>query len=331
MNLEDFVVPRVKVEEDQEHNYCKFIIEPLERGYGITIGNSLRRVLLASLYGASITSVKFDGIYHEFSAIPGVVEDMSEVILNLKGVRIKPFQRKGKKVIYEGEGPKEVLAQDLIQDNELQVLNPSHHIMTLQMGAKVQMELDVDIGRGYVLAEENKKPDSPIGTIAIDSIFSPVCKANLTVEDARVGHITDYDRLILEIWTDGSITPEEALASAADILIQHFSIFTTKKHSALLFSSLKDNQQVEEIKKTLSRSVQELDLTVRSFNCLKAANIKTIGNLVSKTESEMLKNRNFGKKSLEEIKGVLSSMGLSFGLNVKEYLSPEEEETPAEE
>lgn len=298
--------------------YAKFAAEPFERGFGITIGNSLRRILLSALQGAAITSVKIDGVLHEFSTIPGVKEDATEILLNLKEVRLK-LHTEGPKVIrVKAEGPKVVKAGDIITGEAVEILNPDHHLATLSREAKLSMEMMVKTGKGYVPAERNKEEGQPIGTIPLDAIFSPIKKVNYTVTNARVGQITDYDKLTLEVWTDGSINPEEAVAQAAKILKEQLSIFITFEEEEDL-ESLREQDDKESFNENLFRSVDELELSVRSANCLKHANIKLIGDLVQKTEAEILATKNFGRKSLNEIKELLSGMGLNLGMKLDNW------------
>jgi DNA-directed RNA polymerase subunit alpha len=298
--------------------YGKFTAEPLERGFGITVGNSLRRTLLSSLQGAAITSVKIDGVLHEFSTIPGVKEDATEILLNLKEVRLKLHTEGAKTIRIKADGPKEVKAGDIITGEAVEILNPDHHIATLSRDAKLSVEMTIKTGRGYVPAERNKEESQPIGAMAIDSIFSPIKKVNYTVTNARVGQITDYDKLTLEVWTDGSIAPEEAVAHAAKILKEQLAIFITfeEEEEAEGTKEPEDNQLLNE---NLFRSVDELELSVRSANCLKHANIKYIGDLVQKTEAEILATKNFGRKSLNEIKEILTDMGLSLGMKIDNW------------
>lgn len=312
-------MPRWEKDEDvSTDDYGRFVIEPLERGFGATVGNSLRRVLLSSLEGDAITSFRIEGVQHEFSAIPGVVEDVSEIVLNLKSVRLKLHGTKEKKSVrIKAKGKKTLTAANLAVDEEILILNPDQHLLTMNQGAKLEAEIEIGRGRGYVSAEQNKTEDQPIGTICIDSIFSPVEKVNIAVEDARVGQTTDYNRVILEIWTNGGLLPEDALASAAKILIRHFNIFV-KAEADEEYARAARTEEAEEIKKYLDKTVNELELSVRAANCLRAANISNISELVQKTESEMLKYRNFGKKSLEEIKAVLIGMNLDFGMDLSE-------------
>jgi DNA-directed RNA polymerase subunit alpha len=298
--------------------YGKFAAEPLERGFGITVGNSLRRILLSSLQGAAITSVKIDGVLHEFSTIPGVKEDATEILLNLKEVRLKLHTEGAKTIRIKADGPREVKAGDIITGEAVEILNPDHHIATLSRDAKLSVEMVIKTGRGYVPAERNKEENQPIGAMAIDSIFSPIKKVNYTVTNARVGQITDFDKLTLEVWTDGSIAPEEAVAHAAKILKEQLAIFITfeEEEEAEGTKEPEDNQVLNE---NLFRSVDELELSVRSANCLKHANIKYIGDLVQKTEAEILATKNFGRKSLNEIKEILTDMGLSLGMKIDNW------------
>ena len=313
-------MPKWEKDEDvSTETYGRFVIEPLERGFGATVGNSLRRVLLSSLEGDAITSVRIEGVQHEFGAIPGVVEDVSEIVLNLKSVRLRLHGTKETKTIQlSAKGKTTLTGADLAVDEEVLVLNPDQCLLTLNQGAKLEIEIEIGRGRGYVSAEQNKRDDLPVGTICIDSIFSPVEKANFIVEDARVGQTTDYNRVILEIWTNGGLLPEDALASAAKIIIRHFNIFV-KAEADEDYGRAARSEEAEEIKKYLDKTVNELELSVRAANCLRAANISNISELVQKTEPEMLKYRNFGKKSLEEIKAVLIGMGLDFGMDLSDY------------
>ncbi len=300
--------------------YGKFTAEPLERGFGITIGNSLRRILLSSLQGAAITSVKIDGVLHEFSTIPGVKEDVTEIILNLKEVRLKLHTEGPKTIRVKAEGPMVLKAGDIITGDAIEILNPDHYLATLSKDAKLSMEMTVRMGRGYVPAERNKDENQPIGTIPMDAIFSPIKKVNYTVTNARVGQRTDYDRLVLEVWTDGSLTPEEAITEAAIILKDQLSIFIRFEEEELEEPEpSEEERQIEALNENLFRSVDELELSVRAANCLKHANIRLIGDLVQKTEAEILATKNFGKKSLNEIKEILASMGLSLGMKIDNW------------
>lgn len=311
----ELIRPR-KIEVDADtltDRYGKFVGEPFERGYGITLGNALRRVLLSSLQGAAIVSVRFDQVLHEFSTIPGVYEDMAEIILNLKEVRLKMDGTAPKTMHIDAKGPTEVRAGDIIHDDSIKILNPELHIATLGEGAVLKGDLNVKIGRGYVPADKNKEEGLPLNTIPIDSIFSPIRKVNFTVTNARVGQITDYDKLTIEIWTDGSVRPDDALAYAAKILKEQLSIFVNFEEEE---EEEKEDQAMAELLEKFRIPVEELDLSVRSANCLRSANIKTIGDLVQKTEVEMLKTKNFGRKSLNEIKEILAEMGLKLGMSI---------------
>ncbi len=323
-----FLIKPQKMEKDEKSysaTYGKFTYEPLERGYGITIGNALRRVLLSSIEGAAITSVRIEGVAHEFSALPGVIEDVTDIILNLKQVRFKLHSEAPKVVRIEKEGEGEVTAGDIIGDGTIEVINPAQHIATLTKEGKLYMELSVNKGRGYVPAERNKNEEQPLGTIPIDSIFSPIRKVNFTVRNARVGQITDYDKLILEVWTDGSITPEKAISQAARILVEQLEFFLVPEDK--LRSQPKEEESEEEKEAfpvdLLYQSIDELDLSVRALNCLKNANINLIGELVQKTEAELLKTKNFGRKSLMEIKNILAQMGLNLGMKLDNFPDPE--------
>jgi len=310
-----------RLEADKETltpSYGKFVAEPFERGFGITIGNSLRRILLSSLQGAAIASVKIDGVLHEFSTIPGVKEDATEILLNLKEIRLKLHTDGPKTIRVKAEGPKVVKAGDILTGEAVEILNPDHLIATLSRDAKLSMEMMVKMGKGYVPAERNKEEDQPIGTIPIDAIFSPIRKVNYTVTNARVGQITDYDKLTIEVWTDGSINPEEAVAHAAKILKEQLSIFITFEEEEEV-EGVKEAEDSEVLNENLYRSVDELELSVRSANCLKHANIKLIGDLVQKTEAEILATKNFGRKSLNEIKELLTDMGLSLGMKLDNW------------
>jgi len=307
--------------------YGKFAAEPFERGFGITIGNSLRRILLSSLQGAAITSVKIDGVLHEFSTIPGAKEDVTEIILNLKEVRLKLHTEGPKTIRLRAEGPKVLKAGDVVTGDAVEILNPDHYIATLSRDGKLSMEMVVKMGRGYVPAERNKEENQPIGTVPMDAIFSPIKKVNYTVTNARVGQITDYDKLTLEVWTDGSINPEEAVAHSAKILKDQLSIFITfeeEEESETAYSE--EEEEKEAFNENLLRSVDELELSVRSANCLKHANIKLIGDLVQKTEAEILATKNFGRKSLNEIKEILAEMGLSLGMKLDNWPPKKSEE-----
>jgi DNA-directed RNA polymerase subunit alpha len=317
-NWREFIRPRrLEVEEDSHTNtYGRFSCEPLERGFGTTLGNSLRRVLLSSLYGAAITSVRISGVLHEFSTIPGVREDVADVVLNLKEVRLR-MHSEGPKVLRahkKGEGV--LLAGDLVSDSQtVELMNPEHVICMLGAEADVEIEATVSSGKGYVLAEKNKTEEMPIGTIPIDSIFSPIRRVNYTVTPARVGRETDFDRLNLEVWTDGALDPTDAVAYAAKILKEQLSIFINFEETREVLPATAE--EPEPLNAALFRSVDELELSVRSANCLQNANIRFIGELVQRTEAEMLKTKNFGRKSLNEIKETLTSLGLSLGMTIE--------------
>ncbi len=321
-NWKNLIKPK-KLEFDQDTRtnfYGKFSCEPLERGYGITIGNSLRRILLSSLQGASIVSVQTDGVLHEFSSIAGVVEDMTDIILNLKGVLLKLNVAESQIIRIDASGEGEVKAGDIITNDKVEILNPDWHIATLNKDGRLKMEMKVKLGMGYIPAERNKDDDDPIGTIAIDAIFSPIKKVSYTVTNARVGQITDYDKLTMEIHTNGSIQPEEAVAHAAQILRDQLSIFVDFEEHIEEEEKQETGREVKEkLHENLYRSVDELELSVRSANCLKNADIKLIGELVQKTENDMLKTKNFGRKSLNEIKEILTEMGLSLGMKAEGF------------
>jgi DNA-directed RNA polymerase subunit alpha len=303
--------PKIEcVEINEKKDYAKFVVEPLEKGLGITLGNSLRRVLLSSLPGAAVTSVKIDGVLHEFSTIPGVVEDVTDIILNLKMLALKLHSDEPQVIYLEASGEGEVTAGDIQLNSDVEILNPELHIATLDTGAKLSMEIAVEKGRGYRPSEKNRKEEHVIGVIPVDSIFSPIQKVNYTVSDTRVGQITDYDRLVLELWTDGTIHPDEAVSLSAKILSDHFKLFIglTEKIGDV---EIMVEKEEEERDKILDMSIEELDFSVRSYNCLKRAGINTVGELIQKTEEEMMKVRNLGKKSLEEVDDKLKSLGLS--------------------
>ena len=308
----EFEKPNIEcLEIDETNNYAKFVCEPLERGYGVTIGNSLRRILLSSLPGCAITSVKIEGVLHEFSTIPNVVEDVPEVIVNLKNVRLKfdGNEEKTLRINFKGEG--EVTAADIESDGTVEVLNPDLHIATVAEGGSLVMELTADRGRGYNSSEKNKKPNQDISVLPIDSIYTPVKKVNYHVENTRVGQMVDYDKLTIEVWTDGSLKAHEALSLAAKVMTGHLELFidlseTTKNTQVMV------EKEESKKEKVLEMSIEELELSVRSYNCLKRANISTVEDLISKSESEMMKVRNLGKKSFDEVTAKLHSLGLDF-------------------
>ncbi len=291
-------------------NYGKFIVEPLERGYGTTLGNSLRRILLSSLPGAAVTSVKIDGILHEFSTIPGIKEDVTEIILNLKKLAIRLNNENEKRVIINEVGPKEVTAADILVDSDIEIFNPELHIATLDDGASLVMEISMARGRGYVPAEMNKDENTPISVIPTDSIYTPVRKCNFTVENTRVGQVTDYDKLILEIWTDGSVTPSEGVSIGAKIMQEHLNLFVELNDTAEGMEIMVEKEENQK-EKALEMTIEELELSVRSFNCLKRAAINTVEELTHRSEEDMMKVRNLGKKSLDEVKKKLEELGLS--------------------
>ncbi len=332
MNWQEMIRPE-KIQAVRQPAYGKFVCEPLERGFGVTIGNSLRRIILSSLYGAAIVSVRFDKVMHEFSVIPGVLEDVSEIILNLKEVRLKispeadPKIRRTLRIEAEGEG--NVSAGNIVStDGSLTILNPQLHIASLSAGAQLKMEMAVRTGKGYSLAENNKEENAPLGTIPIDAVFSPIRRVSYVVGNSRVGQRTDYDKLTVEIWTDGSIRPEDAVAYSAKILKEQLALFINFDEELEPEPDRRsDEQQKPQFNENLYRSVEELELSVRSANCLKNAEISKIYQLVSKTEAEMLKTKNFGRKSLNEIKEVLSDMGLSLGMKLEGFVAPEERST----
>lgn len=303
--------PKIEcVEMSEENNYARFVVEPLERGYGITLGNSLRRILLSSLPGAAVTSVKIDGVLHEFSTIPGVKEDVTDIILNLKNLCLKVYSDEEKVMRIEAKGDQMVRAGDIIHDADMEILNPDLHIATLSGNSRLFMELNVSKGRGYVAAEKNKKGDHIIGVIPVDSVFTPVRKVNFTVENTRVGQRTDYDKLTLEVWTDGSIRPDEATSLSAKIMGEHLRLFIglTETVNDVEIMVEKEEEQKDKI---LEMTIEELDLSVRSYNCLKRAGINSVEELVQRNEEDMMKVRNLGKKSLEEVINKLRELGLS--------------------
>ena len=308
----EFEKPNIKcLEIDNDKNYAKFVCEPLERGYGITIGNSLRRILLSSLPGSAITGVKIEGVLHEFSTIPNVVEDVPEIIVNLKNVRLKLDKNEEKtlRINFKGEG--EVTAGDIMTDGTVEVLNPDLHIATVSEGGSLVMELTAEMGRGYNTAEKNKKENQPLGVLPIDSIYTPVKKVNYSVENTRVGQMVDYDKLTIEVWTDGSLKPYEALSLAAKVMTGHLDLFIDLSEATKNTQVMIEKEEFKK-EKVLEMSIEDLELSVRSFNCLKRANISTVEDLTNKTESDMMKVRNLGKKSLDEVTNKLHSLGLDF-------------------
>jgi len=330
-NWRELIKPKsISIEEDSRtHSYGKFVCEPLERGFGITIGNALRRILLSSLQGAAIVSVKFDDVVHEFSTIPGVREDVTDVILNLKQIKLRLVDSEDTVIRLSKEGEGAVTAQDIETDGAVEILNPEQHIATLNKEAKLGMEMVVKMGKGYLSTETVKSGEQAIGEIPVDAIFSPIQKVNYVVTNARVGQITDYDKLTLEIWTDGSVTPEDALAYAAKILKEQMQPFINFQEEPEPLETV-EHEDEEKLNANLFRPVSELELSVRSANCLKNASITYIGELVQKTEAEMLKTKNFGRKSLNEIKGILEEMGLSLGMKLDNFPLPKKTESPSE-
>jgi len=319
-NWRDLIRPKaLQVEsETLTEYYGKFTCEPLERGFGVTVGNSLRRVLLSSLQGTAITAVRIDGALHEFTTIPDVAEDVTDIILNLKELVFKSASSRAQVLRLERDSAGTVTARDIHATDSIQVLNPDHPIATLSKGGKLSMELTVSSGRGYVPADRNKQVNMPLGTIPIDSLFSPIRKVNYTVTNARVGQITDYDKLTLEVWTNGSVRPDDAVAYAAKILKEQLTIFINFEEEDEAAAAAAASQE-EPLNENLFRSVDELELSVRSANCLQNANITLIGELVQKTEAEMLKTKNFGRKSLKEIKEILTEMGLQLGMKIDNW------------
>ena len=308
----EFEKPNIEcLEVDDTNNYAKFVCEPLERGYGVTIGNSLRRILLSSLTGCAITSVKIEGVLHEFSSIPNVVEDVPEIIVNLKNVRLKFTENEEKvmRINFKGEG--EVTAADIVTDGTVEILNPDLHIATVSEGGQLIMELTADMGRGYSPSDKNKKPNQDISVLPIDSIYTPVKKVNYQVKNTRVGQMVDYDKLIIEIWTDGSLKAHEALSLAAKVMTGHLELFIDLSEATRNTQVMIEKEESKK-EKVLETSIEELELSVRSFNCLKRAGIATVEDLTNRSESDMMKVRNLGKKSLDEVIAKLHSLGLSF-------------------
>ncbi|MDK2798980.1 MAG: DNA-directed polymerase subunit alpha [Clostridiales bacterium] len=307
--------PKIEcIEVSDDNTYGKYVVEPLERGYGTTLGNSLRRILLSSLPGVAATSVKIDGVLHEFSTIPGVKEDVTEIILNIKNLAAKIYSDESKVVYIEAEGEGEIKAKDIKIDADVEILNPDLHIATLNEDAKLYMEITLSKGRGYVSAEKNKLPGQPIGLIPVDSIYTPVHKVNYTVENTRVGQVTDYDKLTLEVWTNGTIKPDEAISLGAKILSEHLNLFIDLTDHARNTEIMVEKEETKK-EKVLEMTIEELDLSVRSYNCLKRAGINTVEDLISRSEEDMMKVRNLGRKSLEEVINKLDALGLSLAPN----------------
>lgn len=325
MMWSDFQKPK-KLEYDAETltpTYGKFIAQPFERGFGTTIGNALRRVLLSSVEGAAVTAVKVEGVLHEFSSLTGVVEDMTDIVLNLKQIAFRLHGRGEKTLFLQKKGPGVVTAADIDADPDVEILDENAYIATLSKEGSLNMELRLKIGRGYVVADKNADPDLPLGYITIDSIHSPVRRVNYHVEGARVGQITDYDRLILEVWTNGAVSPQESISMASSLLSEHLSIFASVQAGVPEEHDVIEADIDPRMGELLSKPIEELDLSVRSANCLKNANIRTLGDLVQRSEREMLATKNFGRKSLDEIRDVLNGMGLSFGMSTKGEKRPE--------
>lgn len=310
----EIVKPTITKEIDENGHYGKFVVEPLERGYGTTLGNCMRRILLSSLPGAAITSVKIDGILHEFSTIPGVKEDVTEIILNLKRLAVRINGDENKRAIINAVGPKEVTAADIIVDADTEIFNPDLHIATLADNATLVMEMNLTSGRGYVPAEQNKKESTPIAEIPVDSIFTPVKKVNFTVDNTRVGQVTDFDKLTLELWTDGSITPEEGVSIGAKIMQEHLNLFIGLGSDVDEMEFMIEKDEDRKVK-ALEMTIEDLELSVRSFNCLKRASINTVEELTQRSEEDMMKVRNLGMKSLVEVKNKLAELGLSLKPN----------------
>lgn len=321
-NWRDLIRPKRMEASELTDTYGKFVAEPFERGFGTTLGNSLRRVLLSSLQGAAITSVRIKNVPHEFTSVPGVTEDVTDIILNLKGVKVRLHGTETRNVRIVQKGPGVVRASDLITDNNVEVLNPDHHIATCGEETDLEVDMTVSMGKGYVAAERGRDDSAPVGTIPIDAIYSPIVKVNYSVSNARVGNMTDYDKLTLEVYTDGSVSPDDSVAYAAKILKEQLQIFINfdEDDEPLVFEEETEKYKINE---NLYRSVEELELSVRSANCLKNAQINLIGELVQRSEAEMLKTQNFGRKSLNEIKDILNDMGLSLGMKIDTFPDPE--------
>lgn len=321
-NWRDLIKPKRMEATELTERYGKFVAEPFERGFGTTLGNSLRRILLSSLQGAAITSVRIKNVQHEFSSVVGVTEDVTDIILNLKGVQVKLHGHDGRNVRIVQKGSGVIKAGDIITDNNVEILNPDHHIATCGEETDLEVDMTVTMGKGYVSAEKNRDESAPVGTIPIDSIFSPIQKVNYNVSNARVGQITDYDKLTLEVYSDGSVKPEDAVAYASKILKEQLQIFINFDETEEPVVEEEDTEK-QKINENLYRSVEELELSVRSANCLKNAQINLIGELVQRSEAEMLKTQNFGRKSLNEIKDILAEMGLSLGMKLDNFPDPD--------
>lgn len=328
MKWKNLQMPKEVISDEAEKSpfFGRFRMEPLERGFGNTLGNALRRVLLSSLQGAAVVSVRIEGVSHEFSTIPGVYEDMTDIVLNVKKLWVKLSADEMKTITLECNGKGKFSAKDIQCPPEVEIMNPDQHIVELTDNVMVKIEMDVDIGRSYVLAEQNKRPDAPIGTIFVDSLFSPVVKVNYLVENTRVGHKTDYDRLILDVITNGVVMPEDAVGYAAKLLKEHLQLLIHSEEEIEVEEEEQEDEETLRIRQLLQTRVDELELSVRSSNCLRAANIQILGDLIRKTESEMLKYRNFGRKSLTELNNILEELNLSFGFDVDKYMEPKNKE-----
>lgn len=328
MNWPNLQMPdSIEIDDSTFSNtYGKFVLQPLERGFGVTIGNSLRRILLSSLPGAAVSMIRIDGVLHELSTIPGVVEDVADIVLNLKEVRFKLLNKRPERVLMSLKGPREFQAGDIQNGStDFEILNPNKHIATLNDSADFDLELRISRGHGYVRAEENKMPDQPIGAIPIDSIYTPVTRVTYKVENTRLGHRTDYEKLVLEVETDGGVTPDDALTYAAKILKDHIQLFINFDIEPEEEEPVEVDEEILKVRKLLKMPVDELELSVRSYNCLMAANIRTIGDLVKRDEQEMLKFRNFGRKSLQELTKILEEKNLQFGMDTEKYLKGDTE------
>lgn len=328
MKWKSLLMPKtIKIENpDDVAHYGKVIVEPLERGWGHTVGNAIRRILLSSLQGGAVISVRIENVLHEYSTIQGVKEDITDIILNIKKLRLKLNADEDATLRLDARGEGEVKASDIEKNPDVEILNPDLHIATINADAKLKIEMRVSDGRGYVAAEQNKREDDPVGSIPIDALFSPVEKVNYTVENARVGQRTDLDRLVLDVWTDGSISVEDAMAYAAKLLSDHFSLFINFEGELEPVEEVVKDEKAEKLRQLLKMRVDELELSVRSANCLRAANIHTLADLVKNQESDMLKYKNFGRKSLIELNQILANLGLSFGMDVEKVESPEPKE-----
>ncbi|MBU8933080.1 MAG: DNA-directed RNA polymerase subunit alpha [candidate division Zixibacteria bacterium] len=325
MKWKPLTMPKEVVNDQSSstENYSRFIIEPLERGYGTTLGNGLRRVLLSSIQGAAVVSMRIKGCLHEFSSVPGIYEDVTEIVLNVKKLRIRMHCDDMRTLTLKTNSKGKLTAGDIEVNPEIDILNPEQHICELTEDVEFELELDIDAGRSYFVAEQNKRPDAPAGTIFVDSLFSPVTKIAYHVESTRVGQKTDYDSLVMEVTTDSSVTPEDALSYGAKLLKDHLQLFIHMDEEVLVEEEVEEDEETLRVRNLLNTRVDELELSVRSSNCLRAANIQTIQDLVIRTESEMLKYRNFGRKSLNEISTILDEMGLSFGIDVSKYVEPQ--------